>query len=144
MGSSAHGTVFRGVSPPCIRILGFTVGQDGPDDSYMFVRDRNEGLVVAGSTMQIEDPLLDSRRLSASRLRATCKVERAPCVSSPRKVAVTAFGDHAEALFAAGAVLLGNETGPGSDLASVLEVARIRHGGDQRACSGRQHRYRDV
>ena len=60
-GSRAHGTACPCVPPPGIRIIGFTVGQDGPDDSYMFVRDRNEGLVVTDSSVQIEDPLLESR-----------------------------------------------------------------------------------
>jgi hypothetical protein len=46
---------------PFIRIVGFTVSQDGPDDSRVFVRDRNEGLVVTNSTVQIEDPLLESK-----------------------------------------------------------------------------------
>jgi hypothetical protein len=65
--------------------LHLTVGQDGPYDSHVFVRDRNEGLVVTDSTVQIDDPLLEPRAFEDSRFRATCNVERAPWVSSPRR-----------------------------------------------------------
>ena len=49
------------MAPPGVRVVGLAVSQDGPDGAQMFVGDSDEGLVIAGSAIEIDYPLLESR-----------------------------------------------------------------------------------
>ena len=50
----------RSVPSPGIRIVGFAMGQDGPEDPGVFVGDGDQGLVVTHTSVQRNDPLFES------------------------------------------------------------------------------------
>ena len=54
------GVTLRSVPSPGIRIVGFAVGQDGPEDPGVLVGDGDQGLVVTHSSVQCDDPLFES------------------------------------------------------------------------------------
>ncbi|SEF12521.1 hypothetical protein SAMN02787142_7845 [Burkholderia sp. WP9] len=85
-------------------IEAFVPGQYGPEDASVLVGNRDQRLIVANTRMQLDDP---AREPVIASVR--CENGRSSALEQERAQIVAAlFGDPAEPLFAAAAVLFGN------------------------------------
>src|ERR1700692_4259687 len=98
----------------------------------MFVGDGDEGFVIADPAVQSDDPLLESRAPEWLSFERNLQSGARALGEQSTQVAVAVLGDYSETLFAAGAILTRHESRPGRQLATVLEIPRVRHGGQHR------------